>query len=797
MSLPVSSRSLSSAQRQMSDVGQSAAVQAGAGAGKTAGLVGRIVNSLESGIAPEQIVSVSFSVFAAQELRQRVRTAVRQRAAQDSDWSSLEEQLPLLGITTIHSLCYRIVTEHPVESGAGLGLAVQDETEWAIYREQHLSRLIAQQPPAMVSAVPRSGRARQLTTLLNDPGAALSASTMTHNDPAAESLASLFCNLDEAFTTQKQADGIANFADLERWAEEALIHDRVRAHYAERIRVLLVDEMQDTSEAQWRILRALVGESTEFVTVGDEQQAIYSFRGGDPASFRIAQHDTAERGGELITLDTNYRSSPRLLAVINGLFAQLFSGTETNPTYRPMQAARQDDVDQPPAELHQVSGGTASSRALAVGRVITSQLQASLGRLVLDRKSGQLRPARWDDMAILIRSRTHLAALRMALQESGIPYHIHGGRGLYDRPEVREAIDLLILLTDPADDITLLAVLKGTYFRWSEQDLYNLVQKRRPGDTLWYTLQVSQDRTAQRAASVLKAWRTRSALYSPGRLLLEADLATGHSVIHAGQEDGAQRLGNIARLHEVLYRWAGEGRGSVGSVAQYCQSVRKLRNTAAYEPEAQAAVTDAVHVLTVHQAKGLEWPIVAYSGAVPSGYMPRPTLRMDPQRGLLLPTSSSWRDAANERAQLEQGEESRLLYVACTRARDHLILVGSVGTTAVARQAAQQLLEAWPSGLPRYLHIAGEVGPTPSLPLVSTPGRLVIQFKPGPSHALPTDISVSGLQRYAVCPRLYAYQDLAGYLPLAGSWMDKPSTLARDIGDGVHRAMERRCNSRR
>lgn len=794
--LPPSSLQYSPEQQRVIDAPGWVAAVAGAGAGKTGLLVGRILQALENGVQPREILAVTFCSGAADELRQRVFRAVRERAAHSAHWANIQQRLPLLGITTIHGLCYRIVTEHPVESGAGFSLTVQDDLESGLYREQQLSRILAELPLDELARVPGQRRAQYLNHLLTQPDQALQATRVTRDDPVAESLGQLFRHVDDAFTVLKRAEGLASFEDLERWAQQALEHAHVRQYYAERLREVIVDEMQDTSEAQWRVLQR-IGENARVVTVGDEKQAIYSFRGGNATVFREAQEQTRARGGELVRLADNYRSSPAVVATGNALFAQLLGNPQES--FVPMRAVRQDDLQREAAEYHQVVDGTAATRAETLAIVLTERLQGSLGLPVIDRRTGETRPARWHDMALLIRSRTHLAAYTAALQQAGVPYVIQGGRGLFNRPEVREAIDLLAAVTDPGDDRLLVAVLRSTFCRWCEAQLYDLATHRQHGESLWQTLQQSTDLASRRAASRLREWRLLSATRSPVQLLQLVDRDSGFSIVHAAQSDGPLRLANLVRFREVLYRWTGQGKGTVASVAQHFQAIRRLRHTRPDEPEAVDPRSDAIQILTVHQAKGQEWPIVAYADAVPGGHRPVAPLHVDTGRGLVLPNSAAWQEVQASRQSAEREEDDRLLYVACTRARDHLILGASVGNARQTQLTAQRLVAALPHGVMRSTYQAGTVEPGPALPLVREGGQLVIDYRPGPGYALPRQIAVSGVVRYAACPRMFAYYDLAGYLPLAGGWSDDPSkiTLARALGDAVHRSLQYGWNERR
>ncbi|MFC3833026.1 MULTISPECIES: UvrD-helicase domain-containing protein [Deinococcus] len=788
---------LTAAQRQVVDAPGHVLVSAGAGSGKTRVLVERLLTLLGSGVRPEAIVCVTFTDLAARELYHRVVDGAQLRSVADpATWAVILRDLPLMTIGTIHSLCAVIARTHPVLSGAGAAFEVLDDTAERLWRRAHLGAVLAALPPDVVTAVPGAWRGDALETLLDDPVRAAVAlqraeATAAADDPSV-ALGRLFIHVDAAFTALRSAQGVATFADLERFALRALTHDEVRAHAATRVAHVLVDEVQDTSAAQWEILRTLAGGHAVLTLVGDRRQSIYGFRGADPAVFTAAQDLVVARGGCVVDLDVSFRSDPALVQVWKHALPRLLAQDDSAPAQRPTTAGRR--VNLPPGprvEGHVVLGDTADREA-ALARGVTGALQAQLGRPVFDRVAGRVRGAGWADMTVLLRARTHLGVLEQALRDAGIPYAVHGGRDLYRRPEIQDCVSLLRALADPLDDAALLATLRGPYGGWSDAALLALADARPPGTALWTALQASTSPDVRPTAARLHAWRDAAGTLSASRVLLLADQESLAPAVHAALPDGERRAANLRRFHALLRTWAQDGKWSVPAVARH---LGDLISVDAAAGEAPSAVTDAVQVMTVHAAKGLEFPVVAYLGLLLPRHAPPHHVRLDPELGLVVrgegAGAARWTASTARADGQRRAEHGRLAYVALTRAADHVILglaagVGDVGPSAVRA--------AFPDA-PWALYDAASVPPVRALPLVERGGRRVLAARPGPGASLPGHLPVTALAAYARCPQAFAWRHLDGYLPLAPLWSaesaDAPVPVrGRDVGTAVHRALE-------
>lgn len=795
-------------QRQAIHAPGSVAILAGAGSGKTRVLTERILTMLERGAHPGEILAVTFTDQAASELRERIQKRVEQRAHDCPErWSEIQTALRLMQVSTLHSLCARIARDHAAESGAGLSYDVLEPTDAELWRQQHLAQVLSELSPDAVAAVPSKLRNQVLRTLLDDPLRANRALEQATDGQGADALTHkiqvLYRQVAARFDVLKAETEIATFADLERWAWRALQHQAVRDHYATRWTSVLVDEMQDTTPQQWAILHALLGEGTNLTVVGDEKQSIYAFRGALPEVFRDATHTVLERGGDELSMHQSFRTTPELLNPLNSTLQQLMPGPDTQrPTatvFQPLEAARpgRAGAHLPSLELQVVQGGQSRSRTESVARLFAGRMQGLLGQPIFDRQLGDWRGARLSDMALLIRGRTHLKVYEAALTEAGLPYVVHGGLGLYDRPEVRDAITFLRTLADPSDDLLLTALLSGPYFGWPGDALLELSQSRHEGESLWHCM--CRETQYQETADQLYAWRQASAHLSASQLLRQADEQTGMAQAHAALPDGSRRTGNLRLLHMLLRRWAQAGDRDLLRVARRLGQLQRLH---AQQAEAPITTGDAIQILTVHASKGLEYPIVFYGEALQHVSPPPPLLRFDPYLGLVLrhDETPQWLKAQETATERENSERERLNYVAMTRAADHLILAASAADTSKQTAALHHFLAAFPPEVTRTYFTTGEIPISPPLRLREDKDRLVLDLHLGPGLALPGHLPVTGISSYDRCPRQFAYRYLAGYLPLAWLWCDdrqedlisaEPQRAAgRDIGDAVHKAIE-------
>ncbi|GIW71276.1 MAG: hypothetical protein KatS3mg102_0818 [Planctomycetota bacterium] len=587
--------------------------------------------------------------------------------------------------------------------------------------------------------------------------------------PALRALAELWLELLKRYQHRKRVQAAVDFDDLIERAASLLgdpSRQAVRARLQARYRAVLVDEFQDVDERQLRLIEALCCDASGRVApgrlfiVGDDKQSIYRFRGADVSVFRrlrarIAQArqpcPDPERPPATVSLRDNWRTLQAPLAFANAVFDRLFRAPEGAPgepfgaepgalrgrrTAAPgsvrlllhlleageetaeagTAAERSEGESEPDGD----EPGAFTSSALEEARLVARLLRRLLGEdggppLQLgERLAGggeRLRPLRAADVALLLRSRTHLKLYEDALRRHGIPFVVHGGMGLFDAPEVVDVLNLLRFLADEGDDLALAGLLRSPLALLSDEALYAVARLRaEPAPaTLWQRLRAaagnpapelllaqSERQAVGRAAHTLAglaalAWRVPAA-----ELVRRALEASGAWAAYAVGPRGPQALANLERLLDVVRELQARTSRGLGELAALLVEMAEVAGN-----EGEAAVcaeATGVQIMTVHAAKGLEFPLVVVPecGTVPPPERDPVVLEerglhgedglplydvgikvADPQAGYR-DGSPGLREQLRERSRRkQQAEHLRLLYVAITRARDHLVLSGS------------------------------------------------------------------------------------------------------------------------
>ena len=521
-----------------------------------------------------------------------------------------------------------------------------------------------------------------------------------------------------------------DFDDLERLTAELLTDATVSARYRDaEFKHLLVDEFQDTNEAQWRIISRLADMDTagSLFTVGDPKQSIYQFRGADVSVFNSVRASFRAHGAcQELPLSMSFRSHHALLVQFNALFARLLTRDDDSPVAnyqvafdKPMRAYRQDSPDIPAIELQLLDNLQLDSSG-APGRgkrnrqqrhsaqemrrweayEVAERIQAIVAerRQIFDQETRDWRAIEYGDIAILFQAMSNVTVYEDALKSASLPYITVAGRGYYDRQEVWDMLELLRFLHNPADDLALATILRSPIFAFSDDLLFALrlipaSENGVPGAlTLWRALGIA----AQRPASGMVGSDTRLVTYAldtladllriSGRvtiseLLRRALDQTNYLAILTGLPDGARRRGNIEKL---LHLAEASGKIMLGKFSRYLSD---LTTREAREGEAHLESGDAIRLMTVHASKGLEFPLVILADASwERGSPSAPTLLADPKSGLTCQVydaeDNMYVDGFAHKRNFEQqrlkeaAERKRLLYVAATRAQDYLLISG-------------------------------------------------------------------------------------------------------------------------
>ena len=612
--------------------------------------------------------------------------------------------------------------------------------------------------------------------------------------------------------------GALDFAELLLGARDLLASlPSLRAREQARIGALLLDEFQDTNVLQLE-LTFLLAEAREaaprplgpdgprglplepgfLCAVGDRKQSIYDFRGADVEVFEELARSVEAGGGERRFLRRSRRAQPELVAALNGMLGPVLGSTTGSPWEVPFRAG-EDDLEpwRPqlgPAEcVERLVAAAAEDRAEQRRRAEADLLARRLA-LLLSPESGlripegdRLRPVRGGDVAVLFRSFVEVAQYSEALARHHVPHRVLRGRGIYGSPEVRDVGAFLGFLTDPRNPLHLAACLRGPAVGLSDATLVRLALPHGRLDARALVGSLPPEAFPEEAERwsrfVAVARRLRGGLDrgSLVELLEEAWDALGTRTALAASPHGEEQLGNLDVVRQLAARWDGRGRSDPAAFARRLVELADRDPRIGLEEVEDARAGPAVQLLTVHAAKGLEWPVVCIADLGASRSPAPGRLLVDPRNGLAFRPAVPWSVEAHPTprsvalaeilASRELAESRRVLYVAMTRARDHLVLSGIPG------RGGQRSWAAWldpvldtPQVRPRVRRVEdGDCPPLPPRPPVQPvpvdPERLRValrRLEPATVPAEEWSVGLDAVDALAGCPRRFQLRFLEG-----------------------------------
>ena len=750
-------------------------VVAGAGTGKTQVITRRIAWLVATRRArPAEILALTFTDKAAEEMQVRVDQLVPYGYADTA-------------IGTFHAFGDRLVREFAFEMGLPGDLRVLSRAEAVIFLREHLFELELDHyrplgdPTRFLSALvgffsrckdedvsPEAYR-EHAAGLVRSAEAAVAAADGQGSDADGEALAA---QLEEArrqvelagaygrYQELLAANGLIDFGDQVALALRLLRGSpAIRQEVAARYRYILVDEFQDTNRAQSELVALLAERHRNVTVVGDDDQSIYKFRGA--AISNILEFRDRYPGARTVVLRRNYRSLTPILEAAHRLVR--FNDPDRLEVRAGIsKALRAERTSAAPAPVrHEV---------FATGAQEADWVAVEIARRV----AGGSPPR---DHAVLVRANADADPVIRSLTMAGVPWRFSGTSGLYARPEVRLLLSFLRLMADPAASMDLYALVASDLYGFPAEDLAILAATaRRRSRSLREILEELQDepgtlrvgvatrQATDRLLGDLAGMEEIARVRPAGELLLAFLRGSGWLARLAATETVAaeEALGNIARLFEIV-----RGQGAllpddrVAFLAPHLATLVEAGDdpaTADLDPDA-----DAVAVLTVHKAKGLEFPVVFLPGLV-AGRFPLPARR----EALPVPVALV-RETLPE-GDFQVQEERRLFYVAMTRARDELILSHAVDYGgARARRVSPFLLEAMdlpPTDAPQPA--SARISALERLVGASEPGRSAVPVlgqpavSPRQPSGRPLVLSFSAIDAYLTCPARYRLGNLIG-----------------------------------
>jgi DNA helicase II / ATP-dependent DNA helicase PcrA len=617
-----------------------ARVVAGAGTGKTAVIADRFRRLVEAGVEPRRILVMTFTERAARQMRERIA---------DQAPGSVGSQ-----VGTFHALALGWLREDGERVGVRPGFEILTGPDrWILMREL----LWQQADPALVGlerpddlVSPLLGLLERLKQeLVQVPR--LAAWAERDLDQARRPLLAAAARLFEAYGAATRRERLLDFDDLIVLAVRLLEgHPEVRARYAERFPWVMVDEYQDTNLAQERMVELLAGPSGNVFVVGDDDQSIYRFRGASRAS--LERFLSSFPQAQTQALGRNRRSSPAIVLAARSLIERNADRVEKGLSALP---SRTPGV---PVEVWRCETA-AEEAAVVVGEIV--------------RLAGSGTPLA--EVAVLTRTHAVARPLVAALAAAGMPYRQAGGRGLYSQPEVRDVIAYLRLLHDPSDLLALARLLSRPPLSLDLASALEVVRETSPGAPL--RALAGWEPCASWAAVVQELTGLKARL-GVNELLFEVldRLRFLERVAPPESPEGRRAAAGVSRFAELVDRYCERRRDhSLSLFVEYLDLVLRsgLDEDLAVGEEEDGG--DAVQVMTIHQAKGLEFEAV-FVPALVEGRLPQPHRRggLDggPRAGLELPPQLA--DPRVRGREDHVAEERRLCYVAMTRARSRLVL---------------------------------------------------------------------------------------------------------------------------
>jgi len=591
-------------------------ILAGAGSGKTKVLTHRIAYLLARGVEPRQILAITFTNKAAAEMRERVRALVG------------ENKLAGIWLMTFHAACVRILRREGQYLGLQRGFVIYDKGDQLALIRSVLKELNLDEkyypPQGALAAISRAKNE------LVDPEGFVP--YLLKNSQYSEAYARRLYDIYVRYQEKLRANNALDFDDLLLTTVRLFqAYPQVLQRYRERFHHILVDEYQDTNHAQYVLIKLLATEDGNLLVVGDDYQSIYGFRGADIRNILDFERDF--RRVKVIKLEQNYRSTGSVLAAANGLMAH--------------------NRHQKPKSLWTARG---EGDKVKVYRALDERDEALFVAREISRLTDE--GFSWQDFAVLYRTNAQSRVLEEVFRNLAIPYKLVGTLGFYDRKEIKDLVAYLRLLVNPSDGISLRRIInipkRGIGPATMDRlEAYARARQLPVVEVLALAGEIPGLNQKVRAslvqlAGVLQTLREMAREMPVSELIPQILALTGYGkeLELEGTAKAQERLENLQEFVTVAGEF--EARGEGQSLEDFLTGVALLSDADTYEEG-----EDAVVLMTLHSAKGLEFPVVFLVGL---------------EEGLL-PHSR----CLEQEEEVE--EERRLCYVGITRAQQKLYLV--------------------------------------------------------------------------------------------------------------------------
>jgi len=488
------------------------------------------------------------------------------------------------------------------------------------------------------------------------------------------------------YENKKYDLGYLDFEDILIKTKDVLELPAVRQKLSQKYHFLMVDEYQDTNEIQYEIFLPILErlKTGNLFIVGDEKQSIYKFRDAELSVFSKTKSDVHKEDGLTLMLPASFRMAPMLCAFTNHLFHNLFA--DANPlfnevTHADLICAKTEELDGSIEIL--LADGSKDQHPVSEAELVVRKIAALT-------ENGQT-DVKLSDIAILCRKRSSFGALEKTFQKYDLPYAIWEGKGFYQQQIISDFYNYISFLANPSDDTALIGILRSPFFLLSDTDILTI--SFQPGNIFWEKLTAFAKHDSQATLIVSRLLKHKNFLQSSDLVTLLRIICeqTNYLSIIASRPQAKKEVANFEKLIQVTRNFFRQG---FRNIFDYLKYLQKAIEDSAEEGQAQVSFDeDAVKIMTVHQAKGLEFKAVFIFECQSEGVNAKikaKELQINKEFGLMtkLPAENNFSgkymsppivDLHNFlETKKEEAELKRLLYVAITRAKNHLYFSATI-----------------------------------------------------------------------------------------------------------------------
>ncbi len=559
--------------------------------------------------------------------------------------------------------------------------------------------------------------------------------------PCMKYFCELLAAFDSAYREKKMEKGMLDFNDLEHYALEILAEDEAAQDYRQRFEYIFFDEYQDSNLVQEKILNSIRRDNNLFL-VGDVKQSIYRFRLADPSIFMEKYHSYQKENGATrrrIDLSSNFRSRPNIIHAVNYIFANIMS-KELGEIDYDENASLYPGVPEPPA-VHGNTSGSASKAGQSAGpagtevellllekdadssfsdeegeetdqeidneveemddieleaRLLSRRIKGLLGQQIFDAELESFRGIDYRDIVVLLRATRNTASVFLdTFLREGIPAYADINSGYFEAIEVNIFLNLLRLIDNKRQDIPLLSVMRSPICGFSVEELIEIRLKSQ-AESYFEAVEEYMDKNQndlqqrlQAFVEKINSWKLEAGFFSIDDFIWKLLMETGYYYYVGAMPGGIQRQANLRVLFDRARQFQGS---SLKGLFNFLNFVERLNSSTGDMGTARilGENDNVVRIMSVHKSKGLEFPVVILAGMGKRFNKADTSARVllhkelgigprfvDPQ--LRIHTDTLARMAIKNTIKLENlAEEMRILYVACTRAKEKLIMVASL-----------------------------------------------------------------------------------------------------------------------